>query len=344
MADELDKDKEKAQASAGGDDADIIPGVPDTDDHQQHDLGIAGNIAKAFINSPVTPMLLIASLLIGVMGLIFTPRQEDPKISVPMIDLYVSYPGASVYQVESLVTDPLERLMDEIPGVRHTYSATERGRAVVTVRFYVGEDLGESIVKVHDKIRSNMDKVPPDVQMPLVKPIAIDDVPTVSITLWSKEVDDSTLRILANDVLQELGQVKNTGKGFVVGGRADQIRIEVLPERLAGYNLSLQQVANTIRTANSESNVGAVEAGSTSFTVYSGTFLRTADAIKRLVVGTFNGAPIYMRDVANVFHGPEDAKQVSYYYAGPSFEGEYRANGDAAVTIAIAKKEDSGQG
>jgi multidrug efflux pump subunit AcrB len=341
MADELDKDKDKVKASAGGDDSEIIPGVPDSDDHQQHELGIAGTIAKAFINSPVTPMLLIASLLIGVMGLIFTPRQEDPKISVPMIDLYVSYPGASVYQVESLVTDPLERLMDEIPGVRHTYSATERGRAVVTVRFYVGEDLGESIVKVHDKIRSNMDKVPPDVQMPLVKPIAIDDVPTVSITLWSKEVDDSTLRILANDVLQELGQVKNTGKGFVVGGRADQIRIEVLPERLAGYNLSLQQVANTIRTANSESNVGAVEAGSTSFTVYSGTFLKTADAVKRLVVGTFNGAPIYMRDVANVFHGPEDAKQVSYFYAGPAYEGEYRANGDAAVTVAIAKKEDT---
>ncbi|MGD8583534.1 MAG: efflux RND transporter permease subunit, partial [Gammaproteobacteria bacterium] len=343
MADEQDKDKDKAQTTSAGDEAsdDVVPGVPDTDDHQQHELGIAGTIAKSFINSPVTPMLLIASLLIGVMGLIFTPRQEDPKISVPMIDLYVSYPGASVYQVESLVTDPLERLMDEIPGVRHTYSATERGRAVVTVRFYVGEDLGESIVKVHDKIRSNMDKVPPDVQMPLVKPIAIDDVPTVSVTLWSKEVDDSTLRILANDVLQELGQVKNTGKGFVVGGRADQIRIEVLPERLAGYNISLQQVANTVRTANSESNVGAVEAGSTSFTVYSGTFLKTADAIKRLVVGTFNGAPIYMRDVANVFHGPEDAEQVSYFYAGPAYEGEYKASGDAAVTVAIAKKEDT---
>ena len=344
MADEQDKDKDTDKAKASSDNTDPSGEAsqePGSNGQEHYDLGIAGNIAKKFINTPVTPMLLIAALLVGVMGLIFTPRQEDPKISVPMIDLYVSYPGASVYQVESLVTDPLERLMDEIPGVRHTYSATERGRAVVTVRFFVGEDLGESIVKVHDKIRSNMDKIPPDVSMPLVKPIAIDDVPTVSVTLWSKEVDDSTLRILANDVLQELGQVKNTGKGFVVGGRADQIRIEVMPERLAGYNLSLQQVANTVKTANAESNVGAVEAGSTSFAVYSGTFLRTADAIKRLVVGTFNGAPIYMRDVANVFHGPEDAKQVSYYYAGPAYEGEHRANGDAAVTIAIAKKEDT---
>ncbi|MGB5583651.1 MAG: efflux RND transporter permease subunit [Gammaproteobacteria bacterium] len=343
MADELDKDKDKDKTQASSSQADPTsdaPRVPE-DSGPEEDLGIAGNIAKAFITSPVTPMLLIASLLIGIMGLIMTPRQEDPKISVPMIDLYVSYPGASVYQVESLVTDPLERLMDEIPGVRHVYSASERGQAIVTVRFYVGEDLGESIVKVHDKIRSNRDRIPPDVSMPLVKPVAIDDVPTVSFTLWSKEVDDSTLRILANDVLQELGQVKNTGKGFVVGGRADQIRIEVLPERLAGYKLSLQQVANTIKTANAESNVGAVEAGSTSFTVYSGTFLRTADAIKRLVVGTFNGAPIYMRDVANVFHGPEDAKQVSYFYAGPSYDGEQIANGDAAVTVAIAKKEDT---
>lgn len=341
MADELDKDEDKTKgASDPAGQSTEAPQVPDSNGLAE-DLGIAGNIAKAFITSPVTPMLLIASLLIGIMGLILTPRQEDPKISVPMIDLYVSYPGASVYQVESLVTDPLERLMDEIPGVRHVYSATERGRAIVTVRFFVGEDLGKSIVKVHDKIRSNRDRIPPDVTMPLVKPVAIDDVPTVSVTLWSREVDDSTLRILANDVLQELGQVKNTGKGFVVGGRADQIRIEVLPERLAGYDLSLQQVANTIKTANAESNVGAVEAGSTSYTVYSGTFLRTADAIKRLVVGTFNGAPIYMRDVANVFHGPEDAKQVSYYYAGPSYEGAQRANGDAAVTVAIAKKEDT---
>ena len=341
MADELDKNSEKAQASSPEDDEASKGSKRPEDNGLEEDLGIAGNIAKAFITSPVTPMLLIASLLIGIMGLIMTPRQEDPKISVPMIDLYVSYPGASVYQVESLVTDPLERLMSEIPGVRHVYSATQRGQAVVTVRFFVGEDLGESIVKVHDKIRSNRDRIPPNVSMPLVKPVAIDDVPTVSATLWSEDVDDSTLRILANDVLQELGQVKNTGKGFVVGGRADQIRVEVLPERLAGYNLSVQQVANTVQTANAESNVGAVEAGSTSFNVYSGTFLRTADDIKRLVVGTFDGMPVYMRDVANVYHGPEDAAQVSYFYTGPAYQGERRAGGEAAVTIAIAKKEDT---
>jgi multidrug efflux pump subunit AcrB len=184
-----------------------------------------------------------------------------------------------------------------------------------------------------------MDLMPPDVMRPLVKPVAIDDVPTVSITLWSKEVDDSTLRILGNDVLQEIGQVKNTGKGFVVAGRADQIRIEVLPERLAGYGLSLQQVAGAVTAANSQKNVGAVEAGSTSFKVYSGSFLRSASDVERLVVGMSHGSPVFMRDVANVFHGPEDAINISAFYSGPAYEGENRANGDPAVTVAIAKKE-----
>jgi len=331
MTDELDKNQKK-------DDETVCETPPHATVGGQ-DLGLAGNIAKAFINSPVTPMLLVATLLIGIMGLIFTPRQEDPQISVPMIDIFVSYPGTSAEQVESLVTDPLERLMDEIPGVRHVFSATQRGNAIVTVQFFVGEDLGESIVKVNDKIRSNMDLIPPNVMRPLIKPVAIDDVPTVAVTLWSKEVDDSTLRILGNDVLQELGQVKNTGKGFVVAGRADQIRIEVLPERLAGYGLSLQQVAGAVNAANTQQNVGAVEAGSTSFTVYSGSFLRTASDIERLVVGMNDGSPIFMRDVAMVFHGPEDAKQISTFYAGPAYEGIEHPNGEPAVTVAIAKKE-----
>ena len=331
MTDELDKDQKNGD--------DLSSDVPPSATVEGKELGLAGTIAKTFINSPVTPMLLIATLLIGLSGLIFTPRQEDPQISVPMIDVFVSYPGTSASQVESLVTDPLERLMDEIPGVRHTFSATQRGNAIVTVQFYVGENLGESIVKVTDKINSNMDMMPPDVMPPLVKPVAIDDVPAVAVTLWSKEVDDSTLRILGNDVLQELGQVKNTGKGFVIAGRADQIRVEVLPERLAGYGISLQQVAGAIKVANTQKNVGAVEAGSKSFTVYSGSFLRTASDIERLVVGMNQGSPVFMRDVAEVFHGPEDARNISSFYAGPAYEGIERPVGDPAVTVAIAKKE-----
>ncbi|HIO13867.1 MAG TPA: efflux RND transporter permease subunit [Chromatiales bacterium] len=136
---------------------------------EAHSLGIAGRTARTFINTPVTPMLLVTALFVGLLGLIFTPRQEDPQISVPMIDLYVQYSGATAEQVESLVTSPLERLMDEIPGVRHVYSMTEREQSIVTVRFKVGEDLGASIVKVYDKIQSNLDRMPPGVSMPIEK-------------------------------------------------------------------------------------------------------------------------------------------------------------------------------
>jgi multidrug efflux pump subunit AcrB len=302
-------------------------------------LGLSGRIARSFINTPVTPMLLIGCLFIGVIGLLFTPRQEDPQISVPMIDLFVQYPGASAEQVESLVTEPLERIMKEIPGVRHVYSATMRGTAIVTVRFFVGEDMGESIVKVHDKLQSNLDKIPPDVRMPLVKPVSVDDVPVVTVTLWSKKVDDSQLRTLALDVLQELGTVKNTGKGFVVGGREEQIRVEVVMERLAGYDITLERIASTIQGANAELATGASESGGAAYNVYSGGFLRTANDVSRLVVGSQAGLPIYVADVARVAHLPEDTDEIVTHFTGPAYQGKNRADGEQAVTIAIAKKE-----
>jgi multidrug efflux pump subunit AcrB len=309
------------------------------------DLGIAGNIAKQFINSPVTPLLMFAFLAIGVLGLMFTPRQEDPKISVPMVDVYVQYPGASAEQVTSLVTEPLERLMSEVPGVRHVYSATMRGSSIVTVRFKVGEELGDSIVKVHDKLQSNLDKIPPGVSMPLVKPVGIDDVPIVTVTLWSKPedggVDDGTLRTLAFDVLQHLKAVPNTGNGFIVGGRAEQIRVEVSPERLSGFGSSLAQGAQTIRTANAELDTGYVEGNNASFKVYSGAFLTTADEIARLVIGVHEGSPVYVHDVAEVFHYPEETKQIVSYYTGVANTNPMKANGEAAVTIAVAKKIDT---
>ena len=302
-------------------------------------LGISGRIARAFINTPVTPMLLMACMGLGLIGLLFTPRQEDPQISVPMIDLFVQYPGASAGQVESLVTEPLERIMKEIPGVRHVYSATQRGAAMVTVRFHVGEEMGASIVKVHDKLQSNMDKVPPDVRMPLVKPVSVDDVPVVTLTLWSDEVPDSQLRTLALDVLQRLGSVPDTGKGFVVGGREDQIRVEVLMERLAGHGVTLDRIAQTIRTANSELTTGASESGGSAYNVYSGSFLRTAEDIARLVVGTQGGRPVYIGDVARVAHVPEDTRQMVTHSTGPGYAGDHPAESAQAVTLAIAKKE-----
>ena len=306
---------------------------------RQRKLGISGRITRAFINTPVTPMLLIGSLFIGLIGLFFTPRQEDPQISVPMIDIFVQYPGASARQVATLVTRPLERIMKEIPGVRHVYSATQRGAAIVTVRFEVGEKMGASIVKVHDKLQSNLDRVPPDVRMPLVKPVSVDDVPVVTVTLWSSEVSDAQLRTLALDVLQELGSVANTGKGFVVGGRAEQIRVEVQMERLAGHGITLDKIARTIQSANSELATGSSESGGAAYNVYSGAFLRTAEDVARLVVGSQGGRPIYVGDLAVVTHAPEDPTQIVTHFTGPAYEGNRTADGEQAVTLAIAKKE-----
>jgi multidrug efflux pump subunit AcrB len=309
------------------------------DENIQRELGIAGRITSQFINSPVTPLLMMAFLAIGLLGLMFTPRQEDPKISVPMVDIYVQYPGASAAQVTSLVTDPLERLMSEIPGVRHVYSGTQRGSSVVTVQFIVGEDLGESIVKVHDKVQSNLDKIPPGVAMPLVKPVGIDDVPIVTVTMWSRDVGDDMLRTLSFDVLQRLQEVPNTGNGFVTGGRTDQIRVEVYPERLSGYGISLAQVAKTIQTANAERAAGKIEGNDIAFNVYTGAFLRTAEEISRLVIGVRDGSPIYVRDVAKVFQAPEETKQLVNFYSGVANEkGLEYSQGDPAVTISIAKK------
>ncbi|MCO6414292.1 MAG: efflux RND transporter permease subunit [Thiogranum sp.] len=327
------------QASAAEHDPETLE-LLDRQEVENKPLGIAGRMACTFIDSPISPLLMMAALAIGLLGLVFTPRQEDPQISVPMIDIFVSYPGASASQVASLVTEPLERIMHEIPGVRHVYSISDRGSSMVTVRFRVGEQLGPSIVKVHDKLQSNIDKIPPGVAMPLVKPKGIDDVPVVTVTLSSSAVDDAALRTLGVDVLQHLQQVPNTGQGFVVGGRAEQVRVEVLPEKLTGYGLTLDQIAQTIQASNQKLPVGSVEAANTSFSVYTGSFLRTADDISRLIVGTRSGLPIYIRDVARVSHGPEEARQMVGYYTGPAApEDEAIANGEPAVTVALAKKE-----
>ncbi len=321
--------KDEAKRPEGKDEVDALA---------TEELGLAGRMTRTFINSPLSPLLFLAMLALGLLGLAVTPRQEDPQISVPMIDIFVQFPGASAKQVAGLAIDPLQRIMTEIPGVKHVYAASQRGRGIVTVEYDVGQELGPSIVKVHDKIQSNLDKIPPGIPPPLVKPKGIDDVPIVTLTLWSKEVDDGRLRTLALDVLQSLKEIPDTGYNFIVGGRKEQVRVEVYPERLSGFGISFDQVAETIRTANSEQQAGNVEAGDTHFTVVTGSFLRNANDISRLVVGSYGGVPIYVRDVARVFQGPEEAKQLVAYYTGPTSEREVEAEGEPAVTIAIAKK------
>lgn len=315
--------------------------------YDEDNLGIAGRTARFFIRSPLSPLFYVAMLMMGLLGLIMTPRQEDPQISVPMIDIMVQYPGASAQQVANMAMQPLERMMSEIPGVKHVYSVSQRGQGIVTVEFVVGEEMGPSLLKVNDKIASNMDKIPPGVMPPLVKTKGIDHVPIVTLTLWSKDldgdgipdVDDGQLRLLAQDVLQAVKQVKDTGNAFIVGGRREVVTVDVLPERLSGYQISLDQVAQTLVSANAERVAGGLEASGARFSVTTGAFLTGVEDINRLVVGTFNNLPIYIHDVARVSQGPEDASELVAYYSGPASEIAEGADGRPAVTIAIAKKE-----
>jgi multidrug efflux pump subunit AcrB len=310
-------------------------------------------MAKAFIHSPLSPLLFFAMLFMGLLGLVFTPRQEDPQISVPMVDIFIQYPGAAAQQVSRLAIEPLQRIMSEIPAVEHVYSAAEHGQGIVTIQFVVGEQLERSVFKVHDKLQSNMDKMPPGVLPPLVKPKGIDDVPVVALTLWSQEVDDGALRTLALDVMQNLKEIENTGQSFVIGGRPEQVLIEVKPERLAGFGISLAQVAQTIQSANSEIQAGTVETGNSHFSVYTGKFLSTAHDVEQLIIGTYQGTPIYVRDIADVTLGPEpqsERRQFVNYFSGPSYGHEEqkhnpqvtvptaKVDGAPAVTIAVSKK------
>lgn len=305
-------------------------------------LGIAGSMARFFIDSPLTPMLMMFALALGLLGLFMTPRQEDPQISVPLIDILVEYPGASSQEVANLAIQPLERIMSEITGVKHVYSVAERGRGMVTVRFKVGQPMGPSVVKVHEKLQSNLDLIPPEVSLPLVKPRRVDDVPVVTATLWcpDRALDDARLRTLAFDVLQRLEEVKDTGPGFVVGGAKSQIRVEVLPKRLASYNMSLDEVAATIPKANAERGTGSLEMDNHVFEISSGAYLRNASDVANLVVGTHQGMAVYVRDVADVVEGPEETARLVSFYSGPAWpDNAPTGDGAPAVTIAISKKQ-----
>ncbi|MFN4262157.1 MAG: efflux RND transporter permease subunit [Thioalkalivibrionaceae bacterium] len=305
-------------------------------------LGLAGSMAKAFIHSPLSPLLLIASIAIGILGLIVTPRQEDPQISVPMIDIFVEAPGLPAEQMANLVSRPLERLMSEISGVDNVYSASHRGHAMVTVQFDVGENMESSVVKVHDRLMANRDLMPPGVSEPLVKPKGVDDVPVVTLTFWSHTVDDALLRQIALEAQQLLGEVPNTAQSFVVSGRDEQLRIEIRPERLVTYGVSFDDVARAVQASNSEAAVGRLELGGRTVPVQAGAFIRGVDDAMNLLVGVRGGQPIYLSDVADVIDGPGEVDRFVRYYTGVAgLTPEAAPDGAAAVTLAIAKKPGS---
>jgi len=263
-------------------------------------LGIAGNIAKRFITSKITPLLLVASLLIGVAAAILTPKEEDPQIVVPMVDIFIPYPGAPVKEVERKVTTRFEKLIWEIKGIDYVYSVTKPGMSLIIARFKVGEDMEDSLVKLYNKLMSNMDKLPPGALQPLVKPKDINDVPIVTLTLWSEDKTPYELRRIAKELCLQLKQIDNVSKTWIIGGDTRRFKVIVDRDKLKNYHLSLLQVAQAIKSANVKVNAGKITENNTEFPVEAGEFIKTIDDLKNIVVGVYRGKPIYLKNVAEV--------------------------------------------
>ena len=302
---------------------------------RHYGLGIAGRTARAFVQSPLTPLLLAAFFLIGILGVLVTPREEDPQISVPMVDIMVAYPGASSPEVANLIAEPLERLMSELSGVDHVYSVSHEGGAMVTVRFKVGEQMEPSLVKLYDKLQSNMDVIPKGVLPPLVKPKTIDDVPVVTVTLSSDTLDAVQLRKLGLDVQQRFKSLPNTGLSFVTGGSLEQVRVDVDPSMLAAYHLTMSRIAQAIGAANQRGPAGDVVDANTHFDVYTGAFLTSAAEVGGLVIAVDQNRPVYLRDVATVSQGASETKTI-VENAERGADGTFASK--PAVTVAVAKK------
>jgi multidrug efflux pump subunit AcrB len=312
-------------------------------------LGFAGKIARAFINSKLTPLIVGASLLLGLFAVKMTPREEEPQIVVPMVDIYLPMPGSSPGEVQERVVKPFESKLWEIKGVEYLYSMSRPGMGIITVRFLVGQPMEESLVKLYNKVMSNRTLLPPGAGEPLVVPKSIDDVPILALTLWSERYDHGALRTLAGEVADELKKSENAAETEIKGGRTRQLRVTLDAPRLAGYSLSPLQVAGALQKGNTSLSSGSFSSGNKEMLVETGGFLDSAEAVKRLVVGVYGGKPVYLNDVARVEDGLSEPGDYVFMGLGPAerpdSSGKSGKNGFSrkadypAVTISVAKRK-----
>jgi multidrug efflux pump subunit AcrB len=318
--------------------------------------GLSGRIAALFIGSKLTPLILVAALLLGFLAVVLTPREEEPQIVVPMADVFLPFPGASAQVVEEQVTKPMERILSEIRGVEYLYSITRPGGALVIVRFYVGEPMEQSLVDLYDKLMSHQDRLPPGAGPFRVKPRDINDVPIVTVTLSSDRATDVDLRRVGESLLEEVKKIPSTAGGFLIGGRARELRVQLDAARLKAYGLDPLQIAGAIRSEHVAQPAGRFSTGNRDYLLESGRFLRTREDLDSLVVGAWERRPVYLRQVADVIDGPAEPTQYVWFGLGPSapreaFSVKRDTSGsdtsddargtshDApAVTVAIAKQ------
>ena len=293
-------------------------------------LGFSGALARRFQDSKITPLLALTGLLMGLFAVAVTPREEEPQINVTFANIFVPFPGASAVEVENIVSIPLEQVLAEIEGVKHTYSVSRPGMAVLTVQYEVGEDRTSAIVRLYNAVYSNEDWLPPGsgVLPPLIKPKGIDDVPTVTLTLWTKDETRGAheLQRIAHTLEAEIKRVPGTRDVYTVGGPDNVVHVLLDPQRLAAYGLSLDALRQALQASNVVSHAGALVAGNRSIPVTAGTFLADEYDVARLVIGVAGGKAIYLEDVADVSAGPDQPEQYVRHGQLP------------AVTIAVAKK------
>ena len=294
-------------------------------------LGLAGRIARAFINSKLTPLIIATSILLGIAAVVLLPREEEPQIKVPMVDVLVSMPGTSAKEAEERVTRPMEKLLWEIPGVEYIYSTSQPGQSLVIVRFLVGSNAEECLVRLNQKLQSNFDRIPHGASQPLIKLRSIDDVPILALTLHSARYDHLTLRRLAAQVDDAIKQVPQVAETRIIGGARRQLRILIDPARLASRNLSPAGLIPMIQQADRQSASGGLTSENREIAIETGAFLQNADDVRNVVVGVQGGKPIYLKDVAEVVDGAEEPSNYVFY-------GDPGTPDQAAVTVSVAKR------
>ncbi|MFA4915889.1 MAG: efflux RND transporter permease subunit [Syntrophales bacterium] len=306
-------------------------------------LGLAGKLARAFIDSKLTPMIIAASILLGIGAVLLLPREEEPQIIVPMIDLFVQMPGASAKEVEERVTKPMEKLLWEIPGVEYIYSTSAPGYSMVIVRFYVGEDEEKSIVRLNQKMFANFDLIPPGAYPPLIKPRSIDDVPILALTLWSDQYDSFMLRRVAAQLHDQIKEVRDVSEVKIIGGQQRQIRVVLDQTRMAAHNLAPMAILPFLKEANQQLQSGSFASGNKEFLVESGGFLTSAEEVGRVVVGIFQDNPVYLQDIARIEDGPAEVTDYVFFGSGPSAATKKIVSSSTepknAVTISVAKRK-----
>jgi multidrug efflux pump subunit AcrB len=307
--------------------------------------GIAGRIAGAFINSKLTPLTVVASILLGVAAVIALPREEEPQIIVPMIDIFVSMPGASAKEVEERVTRPMEKLLWEVPGVEYVYSTSSPGMSMAIVRFLVGQNEEQSIVRLQSKLMANMDRIPHTVSPPLIKPRYIDDVPILALTFWGPGKDPATLRRVAAEVEDQVKREENVSITTLIGGARRQVRVMLDPARLAAAGLEIEALGAALQAASGASHSGAFPSPAGQVLVHTAGFLTNAAEVAGVVVGLHAGRPIYLRDVAAVEDGPAEPDNYLFFAAGPAADDALAAAAapaggvHPAVTLTVAKRK-----